>query len=702
MACCMPMPIVEGLDDPSRQGFDDPNRLVATEALHYPNGPLTGATYCHLPAVGQPARGENRRYCEPGIRIEADDASNVVVLSGLPTHTSCSSDNEDRDATLRSLIEDSMGRLQHQLKMQSELLQAILKEQQSASSPERAPSTMGEMKERPNAKFDSKEQRTMSSLTTATTFDSGARHGYKEVRATDMVQVNLVVNPEEHRERGGEQESVPFELEDDVEDVGVRRPSKDYGGSTPTNATMVERLATAAQSRPSARTALQRKSTCDEDLLLQQVTSPTRKLGLQVVASSPFQIFIVFIILVNAVSDGVQVNWVATHIGESLPWYFRFLGYFYFTVFCLELLLKVSAYRSYFFKSAENGFWNYLDMFIVLSSLSEVLLDVISAQGEQEVEGGSGMTSLRVIRMIRITRLLRVFRVVRIVRFIRALRTLVYSITCTMKSVIWAFLLIMMIVYVFALLFTQSVADFLLNEVDEDLMKSVLGSAEAPSTTLDDESLESQILSLSKFWGNLPRSMFTLFKSISGGIDWDAAVHPLADISWIWVMLFSGYIAFLTLAVLNVITGVFCQSAIESAQNDADMAVQNFMENKKQYVEHLRTLFVNMDNDGNGIISFEEFEHHLGDAEVQACFAALELETADAVKLFHLLDEESTGRVSFEAFVDGCMRLKGNAKSLDLGKLMHTVANLVDKVNDLGSEVRASKQHHSSHGARQH
>ena len=40
-----------------------------------------------------------------------------------------------------------------------------------------------------------------------------------------------------------------------------------------------------------------------------------------------------------------------------------------------------------------------------------------------------------------------------------------------------------------------------------------------------------QVGRLNTYWGNLPKSMFTLFKSICGGLSWHDGVHPMAEVS---------------------------------------------------------------------------------------------------------------------------------------------------------------------------
>lgn len=65
--------------------------------------------------------------------------------------------------------------------------------------------------------------------------------------------------------------------------------------------------------------------------------------------------------------------------------------------------------------------WNWLDLFVVLSSWTEMMVDFASGDSR------AANTNLRIMRIMRVGRLARVVRVVRIVRLFRALRTLVAS-----------------------------------------------------------------------------------------------------------------------------------------------------------------------------------------------------------------------------------------------------------------------------------
>merc|ERR1712187_486850 len=101
-----------------------------------------------------------------------------------------------------------------------------------------------------------------------------------------------------------------------------------------------------------------------------------------------------------------------------------------------------------------------------------------------------------------------------------------------------------LIMYVFSIVFTSSCTEYL----------ELVGSDEDGK--------------LVAFFGSVPASVFTLFKSIAGGISWHEVVQPLEKTGPMQVILFILYIFFTYFAVLNVVTAAFCQAAIDNASRD--------------------------------------------------------------------------------------------------------------------------------------
>lgn len=395
---------------------------------------------------------------------------------------------------------------------------------------------------------------------------------------------------------------------------------------------------------------------------------------LRITRSHYFEIFFGVMIITNAVFIGVEIDYVAANPLQASPVTFSVVGYCYTLVFAAELLVKVAAERwSFCFAPIKPLLWNILDVLIVFTSLGEVALDIVRwmTMTDEEMSGQRvNMSNLRIIRIIRVTRLMRLFRIGRIVRFIRSLRLLVYSILSTLKTVFWAMLLLVIIMYVFAILFCQAATDY---------MVGVEMGVE--TQFLDDHSTDV----LTYHWGSLTDSMISLYMCISGGVSWLDIVRPLRQIGETWLMVFLIFMTFTYFAVLNVVTGVFCQSAIESTQHDQDAMIQSFLLNKELHVARFKSLFHTIDSDMSGLISKDEFIEHIDDPQVQAYFATLELETSDALNLFKLIesDDADTDGIDIEDFVMGCLRLKGQAKSIDMARLMYENKMLSKDISDL-------------------
>merc|ERR1712032_1807965 len=217
------------------------------------------------------------------------------------------------------------------------------------------------------------------------------------------------------------------------------------------------------------------------------------------------------------------------------------------------------------------------------SSLFEMALDIFMLTTASDASLG-GVSQLRVVRMLRITRFVRTLRLPRIVRFIGALRTMILSILMTLKTLVWAFVLLALMMYLFALIFTQSAVD----------AKLTGGSSQA---------------AFEKHYGHLWISCLTLFKTITGGVSWQEVVDPLmSPVSWPLVLLFLSYVFFSQFAIVNVITGIFCNGAIETASRDPDLIAQSLVASKKQYIDKIRELFDSVDTDGSGNITVSELE----------------------------------------------------------------------------------------------
>eukprot|EP00913_Durusdinium_trenchii_P009524 g8952.t1 len=170
---------------------------------------------------------------------------------------------------------------------------------------------------------------------------------------------------------------------------------------------------------------------------------------------------------------------------------------------------------------------------------------------------------------------------------------LVTSIMSTLKALFWALVLLGLVVYVFGVLFASAVND----HINDGNLPVLVGEADDAAK---------------RYFGSLSLSMLSLFMSIAGGVSWEEVL---------------------------VVTGVFCQSAIESASNDHAMVVQSMLDNKAAHLNKIKNLFSEFGTDGG---------EKINNPAVREYFEALGLDVWDAWSFFKLLDDDGGGSVEIE------------------------------------------------------
>ncbi|CAJ1382207.1 unnamed protein product [Effrenium voratum] len=88
---------------------------------------------------------------------------------------------------------------------------------------------------------------------------------------------------------------------------------------------------------------------------------------------------------------------------------------------------------------------------------------------------------------------------------------------------------------------------------------------------------------------------------------------------------------------------------------------------RAKYFRAVKRLFAQLDKDQDGGITAKEFEIALETPTLIHVFDALELSVEDAWALFRTLDSDGDSRVGPLKFLEGCLRLKGAARSIDAG-----------------------------------
>jgi voltage-gated sodium channel len=358
------------------------------------------------------------------------------------------------------------------------------------------------------------------------------------------------------------------------------------------------------------------------------------------------------LIVINAIYMGLEMELAPQP--PTKPW--EVADYAFLVLFTIELLLRIVAEKRSFIDSS----WNWFDFAIVSVSVVDALSKIVEVREE-----GSGrlFTLLRIFRVIRVVRIL---RVIRLLRFLRELYLLAKGIVGALRALTWAMFFLLLVLYVFAIVAT-----------------TFFGRPD-PGEPLDPK--------MDEWFGGLGKSLFTLFQimTLEG---WHEIARHCMEKEGFWVaIVFILVIVLTNLTLLNLVTGVILENvmAVSNAEDDEKIRKQEAARLKTMKI--IRTVFELADADKNGELTLAEFQTALLDEEVVQHLTNVDIPRYEAEDLFLLLDVDRNGFVSIEEFVEGCMRVKGEAKAKHLLALQYDVhrvwIDLTEQLQDLTENAR--------------
>jgi len=139
-------------------------------------------------------------------------------------------------------------------------------------------------------------------------------------------------------------------------------------------------------------------------------------------------------------------------------------------------------------------------------------------------------------------------------------------------------------------------------------------------------------------------------------------------------------------AVTRIITALFLKDTLQAANEDADMVIREQKAIRDRYMKKIRDLFSLVDDSGDGVISLSEFQHVAAHSKVRTYFSALDLQLPEICELFSLLDN-GDGEVSYTEFCQGVMRLKGQARAMDVISTMRDTRMILQKCEALEAKL---------------
>lgn len=268
-----------------------------------------------------------------------------------------------------------------------------------------------------------------------------------------------------------------------------------------------------------------------------------------------FQHFTLFIIVVNALWIGVDTEWnhkvlVKDNGDYPLEPSSIVVENLFCVYFTAEVLIRFFAFRSKcsFWRDA----WFVFDSLLVTCMVIETWIIAVIELASGSSGGASFLSNFSALRLLR---LLRLTRMARLMRSVPELMTLVKGMAAATMAVFWMLLLLVIVMYVFAIVFTSTVGDPEKNNDEE----------------LDPETCEFM-------FGTMGDAMMSLFTHGVLGDNLSATVGAILAfpdgkggaqgyfLFWFFMLFFG--ISSMTL--LNMLLGVLCEVITQTADQEKD------------------------------------------------------------------------------------------------------------------------------------
>eukprot|EP00931_Biecheleriopsis_adriatica_P103722 TRINITY_DN78519_c0_g1_i1.p1 TRINITY_DN78519_c0_g1~~TRINITY_DN78519_c0_g1_i1.p1 ORF type:complete len:540 (-),score=76.89 TRINITY_DN78519_c0_g1_i1:26-1573(-) len=324
-------------------------------------------------------------------------------------------------------------------------------------------------------------------------------------------------------------------------------------------------------------------------------------------------------------------------------------------LYVIELLIRIAVLRKAWLWDDRTGAvmkLSLFDAFIVCAGTVDVVVPWFT--------GGQGISNLTAMRLLRFVRLPRTFRIMRVFALFRHLRVLAMTFIASLGALFWSMFVLIVYMFIGSLILLHALHEFVVDEGND----------------LDTR------LWVNSMYGSASKSMYTMFEVTNSG-GWPGYSRPLIEkVSPWFAVFFCLYVTIVIFGTIRIITALFIKETLNTAANDSILALQENARLKDAYKHKLQVVFEEADVSGNGTITLQEFEEALENDTVCQYLSMLEVEVHEIQTLWGLLDD-GDGEITISEFCQGIMRLKGQARTLDVISIMHDAHTIMAQCDEI-------------------
>jgi hypothetical protein len=221
--------------------------------------------------------------------------------------------------------------------------------------------------------------------------------------------------------------------------------------------------------------------------------------------------------------------------------------------------------------------------------------------------------------------------------------------------------MMMLIVYMFSLVLVQGATSYLAQD-DGDTTYLLHGK-------------DSREVLIDKF-GTMSSSILSLYAAITGGNDWMEMYNAISTAGDSYSYLFLFFIAFCQISLLNILTGIFVENALELAQPTKEQKALEKHEEEVALTMDLHRLISAFDSVGSGRITVETFFAEVVGTPLHAYLHSIDVSVRELKAFVEFTGADKRGTISVSSLVHGCTLARGNARNLDMQRVLSELARV--------------------------
>lgn len=332
-----------------------------------------------------------------------------------------------------------------------------------------------------------------------------------------------------------------------------------------------------------------------------------------VLASKPFDAVIGLVILVNAMSIGVEQQLA---LEERSTMGIRIMENCFLVIYIVELLMRFVGHSW----SILHDRWVRLDITIVLLGiLNSWILEPIMNEAPNEMSPLMLLRALRLLRLVKTARLL-----AKIYEF----QILVRGLCSCLTVMLYTMLVTFAVLYCFSVLAIELITKHSMNTGDN------------PDTEFQ--------LHVEAYFSSVSGTMLTLVQFVT--LDQLSEVYrPLCEKDPWLSLYFLLLLMIVSIILTNLVTAVIFSSTLDANQKAIDDVQSTQERDWGSFISNLKNMFNRIDEDMSGKLTLEEFLAIDKRDQVALCQA---MDVPGLTDIFMMLDTERRGEVSINDFFD--------------------------------------------------